>query len=165
MAARSGSRTDCAFFFAGNEVNKPVRSFVQDVGGGKPTPITAEGTTARAVSPDERYATVVAGGKLSLIPLAGGRPKVIGNIDPDEAVIRWSDDGRFLFLRKLDKPYALKISRLDVTSGREEAWKELISPDRVGVSIVDVVMTPDGASYAYSFQRDISKLFLARGLK
>jgi hypothetical protein len=26
-------------------------------------------------------------------------------------------------------------------------------------------LTPDGAAYAYSFQRDISTLYLAKGLK
>jgi hypothetical protein len=35
----------------------------------------------------------------------------------------------------------------------------------VGVQIREVVMTPDGNAYAYSFQRDISTLFLAGGLK
>jgi hypothetical protein len=28
-----------------------------------------------------------------------------------------------------------------------------------------VVMTPDGSAYAYSFERDISTLYVAEGLK
>ena len=151
--------------FTGNQVNRPVRTFVQDVRGGKPAPITPEGTTARAVSPDQKYATVVAGGKLSLVPLAGGEPKAIGSIEPDESVIRWSGDGRYLYLRQLDKPYSMKISRLDVSSGRTEPWKELRPPDPVGVRMVDVALTPDGSAYAYSFQRDIVTLFLVGNLK
>jgi hypothetical protein len=35
----------------------------------------------------------------------------------------------------------------------------------VGVQIGQVVMTPDGKSYAYSFQRDTSTLYLAEGLR
>jgi hypothetical protein len=35
----------------------------------------------------------------------------------------------------------------------------------VGVQIWQVVLTPDGNSYAYSYQRDISTLYLAEGLK
>jgi hypothetical protein len=80
-------------------------------------------------------------------------------------VIRWSGDGRFLFLRKLLDPSALKISRLDVHSGRKEPWKELRTPDPVGVQIRDVVLTPDGNYYAYSYQRDIVTLYLAEGLR
>jgi eukaryotic-like serine/threonine-protein kinase len=151
--------------FTGNQVNHPVRTFVQDVRGGKPEPITPEGTTARAVSPDQKYATVAAGGKLSLVPLGGGEPKVIGSIDPDEAVIRWSGDGRYLYLRQLDKPYSMKISRLEVSTGRKVPWKELRPPDPVGVRMVDVALTPDGSAYAYSFQRDIVTLFLVGNLK
>ena len=151
--------------FTGNETNRPSRSFVQDARGGPPVPLTAEGVTARGVSPDQKYTAIVTGGKLSLLPIAGGEAKVIANIEPDEAVIRWSGDGRFLFLRKLEKPYSLKISRMDVASGRQETWKELQPADPVGVRMIDVALTPDGASYAYSFQRDIVTLFLVGGLK
>ena len=80
-------------------------------------------------------------------------------------MIRWSADGHFLFLRKLDGRASLEIDRLDVATGRRELWKELKTPDSVGVQIGQVVMTPDGNSYAYSFQRDISTLYLAQGLK
>ncbi len=151
--------------FTGNQANRPPRTFVQDVRGGKPVPVTPEGTIARAVSPDQKYATVTAGGKLSLVPLAGGEPKVIGSIDPDESVIRWSGDGRYIYLRQLEKPYSMKISRLDVSTGRKESWKELQPPDPVGVRMIDVALTPDGSSYAYSFQRDIVTLFLVGNLK
>jgi hypothetical protein len=109
--------------------------------------------------------TTVAAGKLSLLPIAGGASKPIGNMEPGEAVIRWSGDGRFLFLRKLEEPAYLKISRLDVATGRKELWKELRTPDPVGVQIIQAVLTPDGKSYAYSFQRDISTLYLAEGLR
>jgi serine/threonine protein kinase/Tol biopolymer transport system component len=151
--------------FEGSEPNRPVRTFVQDVNMEKPAPLTPEGAVARRVSPDQKYATVLARGKLSLFPIRGGEPKPIAGLEPGESVIRWSGDSRFLFLRKLDGPAALEINRLDVATGRRELWKELKTPDSVGVQLVQVVMTPDGDSYAYSFQRDISVLYLARGLK
>jgi serine/threonine protein kinase len=151
--------------FEGNEPNRPSRTFVQDLHGGKPLPLTPEGMNASHVSPDQKYATVEAAGKLSLFPIGGGEPKLIANLEPGEFVIRWSGDSRFLFLRKLDGPASLEIDRLDVLTGRRELWKELKTPDSVGVQIGQVVMTPDGNSYAYSFQRDISTLYLARGLK
>jgi len=59
----------------------------------------------------------------------------------------------------------LKISRLDVSTGRRESWREVKTPDPVGVGITKVVMTPDGQSFAYSFQRDITTLFLIGGLR
>jgi eukaryotic-like serine/threonine-protein kinase len=151
--------------FEGNEPNWPVRTFIQDLDGGKPLPLTPEGVVASHVSPDQKDATVVAGGKLSLFPIRGGDTKLIANLEPGESVIRWSGDGRFLFLRESDGPANLRINRLDVITGRRKLWKELKSPDSVGVQIGQVVMTPDGYSYAYSFQRDISTLYLAQSLK
>jgi Tol biopolymer transport system component len=151
--------------FEGNEPNRPARTFVQELDGGKPFPLTPEGVNASHVSPDQKYVTVVAAGKLSLFPIRRGDTKRIANLEPGESVIRWSGDGRFLFLRKLDDPASLEIDRLDVVTGRRELWKELKAPDSVGVQIGQVVLTPDGNSYAYSFQRDISTLYLAQGLK
>ncbi len=151
--------------FEGNEPARPARTFVQNVNGGGPVPLTPEGVVASHVSPDQKYATVVAGGKLSLLPMRGGDPKLITNLEPGESIVQWSGDSRFLFLRKLDGPASLRINRLDAASGRRELWKELATPDSVGVQISQLVMTPDGNSYAYSFQRDTSTLYLAQGLK
>jgi eukaryotic-like serine/threonine-protein kinase len=149
----------------GNEPNRPRRAFVQDLGGNKLTPVTPEDTPATRVSPDQKYVTGVAGGKLTLFPIAGGEPKPIAGFEPGESVLRWSADGRHLFLSKVEEPSFAKISRLDVSTGREEIWKELRTPDPVGVNMRDVVMTPDGESFAYSFQRDITTLFLIGGLR
>jgi serine/threonine protein kinase len=149
----------------GSEPNRPARTFVQDLEGGKPVPLTPEGTQAARVSPDQKYATIIRAGKLSLFPIQGTETKVIANVDPGESVIRWSGDGRFLFLRKFDEPASLEIDRIDVATGRKALWKKLRTPDPVGVHIGPIVLTPDGLSYAYSFQRDISTLYLADGLK
>jgi tRNA A-37 threonylcarbamoyl transferase component Bud32/Tol biopolymer transport system component len=151
--------------FEGSEPNRRARTFVQELNGKKPAPLTPEGVVATRVSPDQKYATVVAGGRLSLFPIQGGAAKPIANLEPGERPIRWNGDGRFLFLRKLDGPASLTISRLDVMTGRRELWKELKPPDPVGVQIAQVAITPDGRFYAYSFQRDIVTLYLAQGLR
>jgi hypothetical protein len=107
----------------------------------------------------------VVAGKLNLFPIAGAPPKPPVDVEAGEAVVRWSADGRSLFLRRNEGLTAVKINRLDLASGREEPWKELKPADPVGVQMAQVVMTPDGDAYAYSFQRDICTLYLADGLK
>jgi eukaryotic-like serine/threonine-protein kinase len=151
--------------FTGNEPGRPMRAFVQNVEGGKPMPITPEGVPATRVSPDGKYVTSFIGGKLCLFPIAGGDTKPLADAEPGESVIRWSADGRYLFLRQQEGDTAVKISRMTVATGRREPWKELKPPDPVGVQMGPVVMTPDGETYAYSFQRDICTLYLADGLK
>jgi Tol biopolymer transport system component/predicted Ser/Thr protein kinase len=151
--------------FTGNQEGRRMRTYLQDVSGGRPMPVTGEGVPAARVSPDGKYVTAVAGGKLNVLPIAGGEPKAVLDIQPGESVLRWSADGRSLFLRQMVGLTAAKINRLDLASGREEPWKELKPADPVGVQIYDVVVTPDGNSYAYSFQRDICTLYLVSGLK
>jgi hypothetical protein len=128
-------------------------------------PVSEEGVAATRVSPDGKYVTAVAGGKLNVLPIAGAEPRAALDIQPGESVLRWSADGRFLFLQQMIGLTSVKINRLDVASGREEPWKEIKPADPVGVRIVDVVVTPDGSAYAYSFQRDIGTLYLASGLR
>jgi len=153
--------------FTGNEPNRPMRTYLQDIRGGAPVAITSEGTTAAHVSPDGKYVTSVVKDKLSVLPVAGGLGIATQAIDvqPGDSVIRWSADGRSLFLRQNEGLTAMKINRLDLASRHEEPWKELKPADPVGVQIGQVVMTPDGNAYAYSFQRDICTLYLAQGLK
>ena len=148
----------------GSEPGRAPRAFIQNLSGGSLTAITPERVFAGHISPDGKYITSMAGGKLNLIPVTGGAPKTAASLEPGDSVIRWSGDGRFLFLRQSEEPFALKIKRLELASGREETWRELKTPDPVGVQIGEVVMTPDGNSYAYSFERDISTLYLAKGL-
>jgi dipeptidyl aminopeptidase/acylaminoacyl peptidase len=150
--------------FTGNEPNRPLRTFIQSLNG-RLTPLTPEGTVAARVSPNQKYVTVIAGNKLSLFPIEGGDPKPISNSEPGESVIGWDVDGRHLFLSKVEQPSFVKISRLDVSTGRKELWRELRTPDSVGVAISKIVVTPDGQSFAYSFQRDITTLFLIGGLR
>ena len=151
--------------FAGNEPGHPMRTYLQDIRGGAPVPLTPEGVTAMNPSPDGKYLAAVAGNKLNLIPIASAPSKPGVDVAAGESVVRWSADGRSLFLRRGEGLTALKISRLDLATGREEAWRELKPADPVGVQLRQVVMTPDGNSYAYSFQRDICTLYLANGLK
>jgi len=150
--------------FTGNEPDRPTRTFSQDLNGGKPVPVTPEGTIAARVSPDLKYVTVAQGGKLNLLPIAGGPLKPIADLEPGESVVRWSADGRSLYLRKATEPSVLRITRLDVASGKRELWRELKTPDVVGVQVGDIAITPDGSSYAYSYQRDIVTLYMAKGL-
>jgi hypothetical protein len=103
--------------------------------------------------------------KLNLIPVTGGPSKPDIDVQVGDSVLRWSADGRFLFLRHNESAAAVRINRLDLSSGREEPWKEVKPADPVGVEIGQVVLTPDGNTYAYSFQRDISTLYLAHGLR
>jgi Tol biopolymer transport system component len=143
---------------------KPLRSYLLDLAGGKPRPITPEGTRARYVSPDGGSVVIVAGGKIYLRPLEGGEQRLVATLDSSESILRWRADGGALFLRRMDSRAAFGIYELDVTTGRKQFIRDLKSEDAIA-RISNVAITPDGRSMAYSFQRDLEDLYLVQGWK
>ncbi len=53
-----------------------------------------------------------------------------------------------------------------MASGNKEPLLELMPPDPAGVvEIVSIVLTADASSYAYSYHRILSDLFLVEGVE
>jgi hypothetical protein len=156
--------------FAGSEPGHPLRLYTQSIDGGKPRAISSEGIVAAlpgfAVSPDGKLVAAIGPDhKGVLFPVEGGQPRVIPGIEDGEAPLRFSPDGKFLYLWKRGDVPA-KIIRLDVETGRREVFKSLMPVDPSGVErISNVLVTPDGKGYAYCFTRLLSDLFVVEGLK
>jgi len=163
--------------FVGDEPGHGPRCYVQNIDGGQARPITPEGITAAGltsppaiagglITPDGNY--VIAGknpDEISLYPVAGGEAKPIRGIEAGDVPIRWSADGRSLYVfRNGDLP--AKVYRLDLSTGRKEFWKELMPSDPAGIAIIwTVVMTPDAKAYAYTYGRFLSDLYMVEGMK
>ena len=85
--------------FCGHEAGRPPRSWLQDVGGGRPRPITPEGQFVEAVSPDGSVALARnAERQLLLYPIEGPAPRVAPGPPETGYVKTWSADGRSLFV-------------------------------------------------------------------
>jgi eukaryotic-like serine/threonine-protein kinase len=154
--------------FLGREPGHSNRLYRQAVESGDPVAVTPEGVSIipRAVTPDGQ-AVVGRGpdGKSALYPLGSGDAKAIPGFVEGESPIRWSADGRSLFVyRRGELP--LKIYRLDASTGRRELLQELMPPEPTGIySIFPVLFTPDGKAYAYTYRYALADLFLAEGLR
>ncbi len=59
------------------------------------------------------------------------------------------------------------IDRLELATGRREPWKKLSPQDSTGVrGVSNVVMAPDGESYAYQYYRVVTDdLYVVEGVK
>ena len=100
-----------------------------------------------------------------LYPVAGGPPQPLGGLQPGDEPLRWSRDGRFLFVRQRGG-IPVRVDRLDLLTGRRERWAEMAPVDRTGiVGISAMFLSADGASHAYSYHRLLSELYLVEGLK
>jgi len=99
-------------------------------------------------------------GKAQLYRLAGGESQAVPGWLPQDIWITWSADGRSAYVYDDEKTSA-RVYRLDVATGKRELVRTLAPNDSAGVTaIINVRMTPDGKSYAYSFNRELSDLFL-----
>jgi Tol biopolymer transport system component len=175
---RGGVNTQAASFFpdgrrvllAGGPPGRPTRTWVQELAGGDPRPLTADGTrfqlSARPVSPDGRTAVVQdAEGRHLLVPTEGGAPRALAGLDAAEQPLRWSADGRSLFAYRPGQVPA-RVFRLDVASGRREPWLTVAPADLSGVLAVGpVLLTPDGRTYVYGYRRVVSDLYAVSGLR
>jgi len=154
---------------AANAPGKGVRLYVQGVDGGAPRAVTTEGIDTAfpgfSISPDGRLVAAIGPDhKGVLFPVAGGDPKPIAGLVDGEFPLRFSADGKSLFVWKRDLPARVYTIALD--SGRHDLWKELMPVDPSGVErISNVVVTPDGKYYAYTYSRQLSDLFVVEGLR
>jgi len=158
--------------FTGLVQGHPLRSYIQDVSGGEPQPITDEGVIALLVSPDGKRVVVWApdqtlDGKYYLSPIDGSESTPITGLELGDTPIRWSADGRSLYVRSGES--SVSIWRIDLSNGHRELRTQIV-PDPVGflgfeVTPGGVQITPDGKSYVYTYWTALRDLFLAEGLK
>ena len=149
--------------FTGNETGHATRTWMYDLETNRSAPLTTEGTRGIRVSPDGKWFITVDPHKLLLSPVGGGDSKTIAELQ-GESVVRWSGDGRYLFLQQRE-PASIKITRLDVTTRRKEPWLVVKVPEPGAQFLGPLALSADGKSYAITFQRDLANLFLVRGLK
>jgi eukaryotic-like serine/threonine-protein kinase len=156
--------------FVASEPGRPRRIFVVSIAGGSPRPVTPEGVAwvgSLVVSPDSRYVLGRdAQSKILRYPLDGGAPLPLGGLEPGDVPLRWSADGRSIWLLGRDRSPA-RIFRLIVETGRRALWREIVDSDPAGLSPgwLRVLISADGTSYVYGYRRTLSDLYVADGIK
>ncbi len=76
--------------------------------------------------------------------------------------MRFTADGRFLFLRPDAGEFPARVFRLDVSTGRREVWKELMPGDPAGITSLSAsAISEDGKTVLFSCSRSLSDLYLA----
>jgi hypothetical protein len=154
---------------AANRPGEGVRLFVLPLDGGAPRAITPEGIAIGffPISPDGKQVPAQAADQsFYLYPIDGdGEPQKVPTLAADDRPIRWTPVGQSLYVfRRGELPG--QVFLLDLSTGRKEPVRELMPPDPAGmIEIVSVQLTPDAASYAYSYHRIMSDLLLVGGLK
>jgi eukaryotic-like serine/threonine-protein kinase len=150
--------------FTGNETGRAARTWAYDPDGSKLTPLTKEGVRGTRLSPDGHWFTVADAHNLLLTAIDSEEPKTISDLGPGERVVRWSADGRYLFLQQTESN-TIKVSRLEVATGHRVPWRVLKVPEPGAFFYGSLALSADGKACAASFQRDLANLYLVKGLK
>ena len=153
--------------FVGNEPGRPPRVFIQDLEGGAAKPVTPEGVVARLLSADGASLVIrMPDGGFATAPLRGGPSRPIPGLKPGDRPLRFTADGRHLYLRDDAREFPARVFRLDVATGRREVWKELMPGDPAGITLLSpTAISEDGKTVLFTYARSLSDLYLAEGLK
>jgi serine/threonine protein kinase len=152
--------------FGGRGKDQVPRVYVQDVESGMVRAISPDNSTSVGVaSPDGRFVIGQTGADPFLFPVDGGAPVPFPNVAPDDRPLRWSSDGRLLYVWRT-ATWPPVVDRIDISTGRREAWKTMQPADPVGFdSISRILVTPDGMAYCHDYIRTLSELFVVEGLR
>jgi len=152
-----------AILFIGFAPGRQSRTFIQDLDGGVARPVTPEGVEGLLVSPD---GTLLIAGR-ELYPVTGGEPRPIAGLEPADGIIRWTADGRGLFLRRPLDSRAVQITRFDLATGKRTPVRQISPlPEAARMGDIDrLLMSSDASAYVYGYLITTSALYLVKGLQ
>lgn len=145
-------------------------------------PVTEEGVvTAAPASPDGRWLAVYdQSGQARLLALDGGASLPLPGLKPFEFPTQWTPDGRGLFVRRLlwthegVGPFRgmlttappTEVLRYDLDAGAASHWKTIQGLEwKNSGHIDDVLITPDGTTWAYGEYQQDGELYVVDGLR
>jgi hypothetical protein len=144
------------------------RVFIEDLATGALSPALPDGVTLGGTNPISPDGTLLIGyapeSKTALLyPVGGGDARPIRGLQEGYSPLRWTSDGKGLFLRKGRVP-AL-VYRLDLATGQQALWTTITPPDLAGIPTVRFVLPHADGSYVYTYMRSLSELYVVDGLR
>jgi serine/threonine protein kinase/Tol biopolymer transport system component len=153
----------------GKDADSGVRAFTQDLEGRERRALTPEGFEMRGneISPDGRLVVLMdPGRKLMVFPVDGGDPRPVPAVRPQEVPAGWGADSASLYVVNPQGDLPLRIDRIDLRTGRRTLLKEITPAETAAFSGVDnIVITPGGKAYAYTYSRYAGVLYVVEGLR
>ncbi len=151
--------------FSASEGGHGVRSYTQDVMGGKPVAITEEGVRATRMSADGSV-ILITGDKLSIHSTQGKAERALKGYQSGDVLLRWSADGQSILIRHDDADTGnIGLYRLNPVTGVRTELREIKPPEPGAHFLGHLAIAGDGRYYATSYQRDIGILYQVAGIE
>jgi eukaryotic-like serine/threonine-protein kinase len=137
----------------GNAPGRPQRTYLCDLTTSQIRPLTADGVLGML----NDGVSVIA--KRKFYPFAGGPPKPIPSLQPDERILRF--DGQYVWTSK-DK----SIFRVDLATGQRETIASYGSGSPLqSLFTGPPLLAADGRAYAYTYVTATSNLYVVEGAR
>ena len=153
--------------FVGSEgAGHQSRTYLLDLDGTE-KPLTPEGLAGTLVTPDRRFVLVrhETTGEWQLFGVDGNSNQRITGLQADEVPLRFTPDGRTLYVARV-VDLRVQFYRVELQTGSRKLLRDVGPDDLVGVAMVgSPAISPDGRSFGYQFRRTISSLYGIDGLK
>ena len=151
---------------AANARGGGVKLYAQEVGGGPLQALTPEVTPVfwDPISPDGAVALLLdPSRRVVLYPTSGGPAREVAGQQEGDVPVGWSGDGRAVYV--FNRGWPLPVYRISLADGQRVLWRGLSPADPAGVTGVFAIrLAGDGRTYAYSYVRVLSDLFLLEGV-
>ena len=108
-------RDDKQVVFGANQKGHRPRTYVQQIDGGSPRPVTPEGELFVAFSPDSEEVLARGPSGFSLYPVSGGVPRSLPSIGSQDIVANFAAGGKAIYLQ--NRSDRSRVVRLDLASG------------------------------------------------
>ena len=142
-----------------------LHSHVLDIPSGRWTPVPGKRYITQ-VAPHADWGVVPGGSELRIANLRTGEMRSICSLRTGWSPVRWSTNAQELFVFEPGDDFATgNVSRINIQSREQNPWLTLHPSDNVGAYLLKWLdVTPDGRSYAYTYQQDLSDLYILDGL-
>jgi dipeptidyl aminopeptidase/acylaminoacyl peptidase len=151
----------------GTASGEPPRCYAQDIPNGIPVPVTPANTIGALLASDGRTLLLrTTAGTYELAAIGSRTPPVQAKgFTHDDIPFAWTSDGRGIVVAAAVHVPA-QIENVDPVTGQRTPIMTMAPPDLAGVTVVvPSQWIEDGKGYVYTYFRELSKLFVASGVR
>lgn len=152
--------------YSGRSGKRSTGLFLQNVHSGAVRRITDDQVgLPYVISQDGRLvAATDLSGTTQIYPVEQGQGEKRTVDVPGYFPVQFAEDNSFLYLAKFSG--VADIVKYELSTGKTTFWKNIKPDDPAGVGqLGPIQITPDGKTYAYSYRRQLTDLYLATDLK
>jgi hypothetical protein len=153
------------FLMLAYEPGQHARAYLVDAEKGYPRALSPELIGAARIADTRHFLGRLPDGAYRLFSFEGGDGEHVSGLGAADAVIGPTEREGWIYVRR-GTLLPARVVRLELATGREESWRDLVPADATGVTRLPVIrIAPDGKSYAYSYGRVLSDLYVVDGVR